>query len=392
LISPENDAPTVRDLVWSNQAQRAIAVGDFGRIAWATGITSWNQIETSQFGRYDIHCVTFGDGIWLAGGDNGKMSRSTDNGVTWATVTSGFGTSTINALSHNVTVFIAGGGGGYLATSTDGITWTERTSNMGGKDINVITPSVYITDFVPDRFFIGGNDGAAAVSTDGITWTTKEVKLPSMWEVQDVVQTTGTNYVGVVGYNSSVPRRGAWYPIRSTDGLTWTVPSYRATTTSYWSPEEGSGYNVNGMSKLIWATGGNIFGVDTGGNGSSRSQSEAARSRYSTDGVSWQVVDITPLTNTSRAQRAQMVSSQYIAWATVGGGPALIARSSNAATSWSTVANPFSSTVNPWYWAAGNGFYLVSGGITGKLYKTTNFSTYSLILFGGCFFSNFLFW
>ena len=381
LVSPETDTPTVRELIWSDQARYAVAVGDYGRIAYATAPTNWQQVTTSQFGRDDIHCLTYGDGVWLAGGDNGKMSRSTD-GITWATVTSGFGTSSVNVLSHNASVFIAGGGGGYLATSTDGITWTSRTSNMGGKDINVITPSIYITDIVPDRWFIGGNDGAAAVSTDGITWTTKYVKIPTVYEVQDIVQTTGTNYVGLVGYNNSVVRRGLWYPIRSTDGLTWTVPTYRATTTSGWTPEDSSN-NSNGMTELVWATGGNLFAVDTGGNGSSRNTTDGARSRYSTDGINWQFIDITPLANVTRAQRVQMVSSQYIAWATVGGGPALIARSSNAATSWSTVASPFSSSVNPWYWGAGNGFYLVSGGVSGKLYKTTNFSTYSLILFGG---------
>jgi hypothetical protein len=381
LFSPSNDIPTVRDMAYSAQAGYAIAVGDFGRIAKATTNTSWTQVTTSQFDFDDIHCVTYGDGIWLAGGDNGKMSRSTD-GTTWSTVTSGFGTSTIWALSHNASVFIAGGGGGYLATSTDGITWTSRTSNMGGKDIYVMTPSVYLAEeFVPEVWMIAGQDSAAAVSTDGITWTTRTVTPPTIVEIQDVVKTS-TNYVGLVGYTKSLGSAGVWYPIRSTDGLTWTVPTVRATTTSYWQPTDSS-YGADGLSRVIWTTGGNLFAVDTGGNGSSRSVGQGQYSRYSTDGVTWDVVEIAPLANVTRAQRAQMVSSQYIAWATVGGGAALIARSPSSAVSWSTVANPFSTSVNPWYWAAGNGFYLVSGGVVGKLYKTTNFSSYSLILFGG---------
>ena len=380
IYGPNGDMPTVREVAWSNQAGYAIAVGDFGRIAKATTSSSWTQVTTSGFDFDDIHALTYGDGIWLAGGDNGKMSRSTD-GTTWSTVTSGFGTSTIWALSHNASVFIAGGGGGYLATSTDGITWTSRTSNMGGKDIYVMTPSAYLTDFVPDVWMIAGQDSAAAVSTDGITWTTRNVTPPSIVEIQDAVQ-TDTNYVGLVGYTKSITAGGVWYPIRSTDGLTWTVPTIRATTTSYWQPRDST-YNADGLSEIIWTTGGNLFAVDTGGNGSSRSTGQGQYSRYSTDGVTWDVIEIAPLTGVTRAQRAQMVSSQYIAWATVGGGNALIARSPSNAQSWSTVANPFPSSVNPWYWGAGNGFYLVSGGVVGKLYKTTNFSSYSLILFGG---------
>ena len=69
-------------------------------------------------------------GLWVAVGQSGKLATSPD-GVTWTQRTSGFGTSTIYDAAHDGLQWVAVGASGLLATSPDGITWTQRTSGFG---------------------------------------------------------------------------------------------------------------------------------------------------------------------------------------------------------------------------------------------------------------------
>ena len=49
----------------------------------------------------------------------------------WSQQTSPFGSSNINDLTHNGTLFVAVGNDGKLATSTNATSWTLRTSSFG---------------------------------------------------------------------------------------------------------------------------------------------------------------------------------------------------------------------------------------------------------------------
>src|SRR5262249_39340058 len=102
-------------------------------------------------------------------GDNGKIERSTNYGVSFSTVTpptveSFFCATWFPAAS----LFIAGGANGALYTSPTGATgaWASRTSTLGAQRIQAIAVS-------GTTAVIGGTSGALATSTDGTTWTSR---------------------------------------------------------------------------------------------------------------------------------------------------------------------------------------------------------------------------
>ena len=83
----------------------------------------WSTV-TSGFGTTGILGIaTDGAGVWVAGGDNGVMTRSTNNGATWSAVTSGFGSTAIRGIATDgAGVWVAVGDSGVMARSVDVIT------------------------------------------------------------------------------------------------------------------------------------------------------------------------------------------------------------------------------------------------------------------------------
>ena len=71
----------------------------------------------------------YGPSLWMIAGDSGKLATSPD-GVTWTQQTSSFGTSGIYGLSYDGTQLVAAGAAGKIATSPDGVTWTQRTNSF----------------------------------------------------------------------------------------------------------------------------------------------------------------------------------------------------------------------------------------------------------------------
>ena len=73
-------------------------------------------------------------------------------------------------------------GVGYIATSTDGQTWTDRVTSSYG--------AFWSVDYQNGRFIVGGDSGDVLISTDGISWTKYE--------------TGATNAIEGVVYNDGV--------------------------------------------------------------------------------------------------------------------------------------------------------------------------------------------
>ena len=120
--------------------------GNLGLVNYASDITSivtpedgttWTT-RTSGFGTNPIRGVTYGDGLYVAGGNDGTLTTSTD-GITWTTRTSGFGTTSIRGVGYGDGLYVAVGLSGTLTTSPDAITWTTRTSGFGTAHILGVT-------------------------------------------------------------------------------------------------------------------------------------------------------------------------------------------------------------------------------------------------------------
>jgi photosystem II stability/assembly factor-like uncharacterized protein len=70
--------------------------------------------------------VTYGNNIFVAVGDNGTILTSTD-GVSWTRRTSPT-TQGLYSVTYGNGLFVAVGNNGTILTSTDGVNWTQRTS------------------------------------------------------------------------------------------------------------------------------------------------------------------------------------------------------------------------------------------------------------------------
>jgi hypothetical protein len=160
--------------------------------------------------------VAYNGSLFVAGGSSGVLLTST-NGTTWTSRTSGFGSNGVFAIIYNTSaaLWIIGGDNGSLATSPDGVTWTLRTSNMSTNQIN---------DFADSGSTIVGvgrgggstNTGGIIYSTNGTTWTRKS-QTPTIGTSYNSVVYNGTNWV--VGANNSTNN----YLYASDPSSTWTA-------------------------------------------------------------------------------------------------------------------------------------------------------------------------
>jgi len=164
--------------------------------------TTWTT-RTSGLSKRII-AVTYGDGLYVAVGQDGGITTSPD-GTTWTTRTSGFGSSPIYGVTYGDGLYVAVGDYGKLTTSTDGTTWTTRTSGFGSSPIYGVT-------YGDGLYVAGGRYGKLTTSTDGTTWTTRTSGFGST-TISGVTYGDGL-YVAVGGSGKLTT---------SPDGTTWTT-------------------------------------------------------------------------------------------------------------------------------------------------------------------------
>lgn len=154
-----------------------------------------------------------GSNLYVAVG-GGILYTSTD-AITWTSRTSGFGANNIYDVAYGNGLWVAVGQNGTITTSTDGVTWTARTSNMS-------TNSIYAVTYANSLWVAVGagggttNTGGITYSSDGLTWTRKSQSL-TIGTTYNCVVWNGTNWV--VGATFSTNN----YLYASTPSGTWTV-------------------------------------------------------------------------------------------------------------------------------------------------------------------------
>ena len=84
----------------------------------------------------DITSSTSSTGLFVTVGDNGIILTSSD-GISWTKRTSGT-TKNLYGVTYGNSTFVTVGDNGTILTSSDGTTWTSRTSNTS-KDLYGVT-------------------------------------------------------------------------------------------------------------------------------------------------------------------------------------------------------------------------------------------------------------
>jgi hypothetical protein len=222
-----------------------LAYGNGIYVSGANGASSSNAIKTSTdaitwtartFGSTASNIrLLYGNGIFVAtyGSTNGRFRTST-NGITWSSPITVPGSSPYYAMTYGNGLYVAAGGGGGIASSTDAITWTARTSGTA--------LTIFSITYGNGLYVYGGDDGVLATSTDTITWTSRT----SGAGIHTITALTYDN--GLYAYSTTNGSIAT-----STDAVTWT---YRGSGTI-------SSINAivyNGSDKfVVGADGGGLF-------------------------------------------------------------------------------------------------------------------------------------
>ena len=184
------------------------------------GSGAWTA-RTANVGTAGLKYVAFNGSLFVAVGlTNGTTAAITtsSDGVTWTLRTTGVpgSSSSLNKVIwvSSLSLWVAVGASGLILTSPDGITWTSRT----GAGSTTLTNVAF-----GNGTLIAGNSTALYTSTDAVTWTSQT--NPSI----------ALNAPDAVVYNSAL---GLWLTEAanhtafksSTDGITWTSRTAPTTT------------------------------------------------------------------------------------------------------------------------------------------------------------------
>lgn len=147
----------------------------------------------------------YGAGLWVVVGASGQIATSPD-GIVWTQQVSGVGTD-LRGVCYGGGLFVAVGLSGVILTSPDAFNWTSRTSGFGGTAIVAVTYGNGI-------YVVGGDLGTLAISKDGVAWD---------------LQTSGfgANAIKWIAYDSTlnlfVAVGGAGTLTTSSNGTGWTA-------------------------------------------------------------------------------------------------------------------------------------------------------------------------
>ena len=161
---------------------------------------------------------------WMCVGTTGVIYTST-NGTTWTSRTSPTTNGLQTMATDGTTLVIAGAAGTmYSTTSTNpaSISWTSRTSSFGANNILSLHYSEVSTN--SNKWMASGAAGTAAYSSNGTTWTQKATGSPASQNVIGLtyhmgrwicvtVATTNTTYL--LRSNTNDPS-STWTTVSST--------------------------------------------------------------------------------------------------------------------------------------------------------------------------------
>lgn len=129
----------------------------------------WTARDTGTFG--ELHGVTFGNGLFVAVGPSSWIVTSRD-GIKW-TMQSNGNPANLNGVAYGGGLFVAVGNGANILTSPNGTTWTTQTSSVDQ------TYTFQAVAYGQGRFAAVGGvisgvaslGGVIATSADGVHWT-----------------------------------------------------------------------------------------------------------------------------------------------------------------------------------------------------------------------------
>ncbi len=176
-----------------------VAVGRNGTILTSTDGISWTS-RSSGTTSY-LKSVTYGSGTFVAVGNLSSNVLTSTDGVTWASRDLPVPYSlNFDAIVYANGTFVAVGDAGYVATSSDGITWSVSSTSTY-LNLRAVT-------YANGTFVVVANNGVILTSSDAVTWASRASATGN--NLRDVVYFDG-RFVAV-GNNGTVLQSGSFAP------------------------------------------------------------------------------------------------------------------------------------------------------------------------------------
>lgn len=350
-------------------ASKYVAVGavqgSIASVVWSTDSINWYRAAGT--GAQALSRIIYAGGQFVAVGASGSIIYSSD-GVTWAAASGAAGS--LLDLTYGASVYAAVGNSG-IYYSTNGVSWSQSSAVTTGASI-LFANSLFVVPLLTTAAI------NVLTSTDGITWTSRTTTLRQ--GLYDAVW-TGTNYV-VVGNNGVYAT--------STDTITWT-PGLHSNLGAFYSATYFNGNllaaGTGGVALLSatqqdvlqisssWAYSGSLLGTSAqrllAYDGSSKYVAVGSNSAllYSTDAIYWTGAAITNahlMAATPNFDRVFYLNGNFIAC----GGSTTTTNviTSTDGVSWVYRTTTTAMLVNAM--AYGLGYYVAVGSVTGAMYST----------------------
>jgi hypothetical protein len=200
-----------------------VAAGDGGVVSTSTDTTNWTESATATANTLNAITYTYSNGLLVAVGDGGVVEYSSD-GTNWALGASAT-TNSLKAVAYGNGVWVAVGAGGVIITSTNVVNWTPQVSGTTGNFIGVTHGSAGflainqdVTGQIFDRVYF---------SSTGVIWTNHTLDAPGTGfggepTIHDIV--TFANGVYLIGSRRAATSESYnLYIFTSTDGNSWTT-------------------------------------------------------------------------------------------------------------------------------------------------------------------------
>ncbi len=287
-------------------------------------------------GTEGVSGATFAGTQFFVLGSNGSITTSSD-GTTWTRRSTGT-VADFGAVLHDGTRFVASGSGGTILTSTDGSAWTQLTTGSTA-DFSVLAYS--------GTRYVAAGFGGVYQSANLTTWTAVAGTTVDRWTA---VAYGGGRFV-VANSATTLGTR------TSTDGVTWsaatsiagaggntntltygnglfvlTMAGFGSTPAKIYTSPDGTGWTQRAADLLPIGT--SIFSLAFGG-GRFVALTGNQRSLTSTDGLTW---TSTTLPSTPAFTRIRFLGGQFYATSNLYGATSY---SSTDGITWSPVSDSF---------------------------------------------------
>lgn len=247
---------SINKIAHSNDLSTYVLVNDMGYIYYSSDKINWNIFRFDEPKK--LNSICFGNGVFVAVGDNGIIRTSinpstswsitnlgesinlksviwdstnslfiavgdngiiytSSNGTSWNSITTAY-TVDLHNICSNESIIVTIGYNGQLLTSTDGVNWIKR--NIGTLD------SLYGICWTGTIFVIVGTNGKILTSLDGINWTSRTSGL------------TNNLYSVCFGNSEIIVVGDGEVSITSVDGVTWTQRYILGNNYSTWATKK----------------------------------------------------------------------------------------------------------------------------------------------------------